>query len=83
MIQIKKNKKGLVYVSYIANNDEILATSESFKSNQLAWENIIAMYKNFATSGAKSCFVFVHDMTVKETQIYILDVVSKIKRKVD
>jgi uncharacterized protein YegP (UPF0339 family) len=82
MIQIKKNKKGLVYVSYIANNDEILATSESFKSKQSAWKNIIAMYKNFATS-ATSCSVFVHDMTVKKTQIYILDVVSKIKRKID
>jgi uncharacterized protein YegP (UPF0339 family) len=80
MILIKKNKKGMCYVSYVAKNGEILATSESFTSKQSTWKNIIAMYKNFPPA-VEPWYVKVTDMTGKKPQLYLFNLISKTKQK--
>lgn len=80
MIQIKKNKKGLFFVSYVAKNGEILATSESFTAKQSTWKNIIAMYGNFPQA-VQPWYVEVTDMTGKKPQLYLFNLISKTKQK--
>jgi len=80
MIQIKKNKKGLFYVSYGAENGEILAHSEEFSTKQSAWKNIIALYKLYPQS-VEPLYVYVKDMTVKKPQVYLYNLTSKTKLK--
>lgn len=79
MIHIKKNKKELFYVSYLGENGEILATSESFATKQSAWKNISSMYKNLPNS--EHLYVEVIDMTGKKPQTYAFNVISKSKEK--
>jgi len=80
MINIKKNKGGLFHVSYVADNGEILAHSETFTTKASAYKNIIAMYKNFPQA-PEPHYVEVMDLTGKKPQLILFNLVSKSKLK--
>ena len=80
MINIKKSKDGLFFVTYHAKNGEILATSEMLKSKQSAWKNITSVYKIFPEKPAPN-HVYVTDMTGKKEQLHMYDLTDKKKVK--
>lgn len=67
MIHINKTKKGNFIVLSVADNGEILKSSEPLKSKQAAWKNIKAELKSCYVKGA---FSFVQDNTVKNTKVW-------------
>lgn len=79
MILIKKSK-GQFFVSYCAENGEVLAHSEMFTTKQSAWKNIIALYKLFPQA-VEPHYIYVKDMTLKKPQVYLYNMISKKKSK--
>lgn len=47
MIHINRSKDKKFYVTVVAENGEILSTSETLNSKQAAWKNIAAQCKAF------------------------------------
>jgi sulfite reductase alpha subunit-like flavoprotein len=48
MIHINRSKDKKFYVTVVAENGEILSTSETLNSKQAAWKNIDAQWEAFA-----------------------------------
>lgn len=73
MIHINRSADKKFYVTVVAENGEILSTSETLNSKQAAWKNIRAQHKQYVAAKYPHYGVLVTDNTLQnpKSKIYI------------